>query len=101
MNDVAEDDFNGMTRLAIETIAALRKSVSSDGFTSRDSTKIILLDAANHPAGVEGLAFSMFVVTNHLIELAADFASKVPGSARRPDIDGILDLLRATFTDDN
>jgi hypothetical protein len=56
-----------MNRQAIETCAALR-AIGRDGFTGNDLAAVILIDADRFESGVVGLASTLGILANTLID---------------------------------
>jgi hypothetical protein len=86
-----------MNRQAIDTAAALR-AISAEGFTGEDIASIIGIDAQQFESGVVGLASTLGILTNTVIDLlvSASISAGVDLSATQ-----VYDRLRATVGQPN
>jgi hypothetical protein len=86
-----------MNRQAIDTAAALR-AISGEGFTGEDVASIIGIDSQQFDSGVVGLASTLGILTNTVIDLL--ISTSMSAGVELTAIE-VYDRLRATVGQPN
>jgi hypothetical protein len=86
-----------MNRQAIDTIAALR-AIKGDGFSGKDVGAIVTIDAQQFESGVVGLASTIGILANTIIDLMVSLGPSA-GVELSPEL--VYDQLRATVGQPN